>query len=242
MYSWQFDPAPTLALSPLERLLRVPREHDLLRGVLRRLIVGAEAVLVRALFSLRVEGGEHLPKSSSFIIVANHSSHLDTLALLTALPRNLALRTYPAAARDYFFTSVQRSILSVLSVNALPFDRQGDCTSSIAACRKVLEQPDSALIFFPEGTRSSDGKLHEFKRGIGMLSAARSLPVVPAAICGAYDAWPKGQSLPRPGSITVRFGRPRCFVDFPDSKRSYRTIAHILQQDVRELLDLSDFK
>src|SRR2546423_5502761 len=73
---------------------------------------------------LKIDGRENLPADGSCVLVANHSSHLDTLCLLAALPLRKLNRTFPAAAADYFFASVTRMVVAVVVVHALPFYRR----------------------------------------------------------------------------------------------------------------------
>ena len=91
----------------------------------------------------------------SYIIVANHTSHLDTLAILSALPLRKLHRVFPAAAKDFFFVSVPRTVLAAIVVNALPFDRQANVRQSLGLCRAVLDNPGNVLLIYPEGTRST---------------------------------------------------------------------------------------
>src|SRR5207244_2862636 len=142
-----------------------------------------------------------------------HSSHLDTLCLLAALPLSQLERAFPAAATDYFFTSMPRLMIAVLAVNALPFDRNHHIRGSIARCRQLLGRPGNILIVYPEGTRSSDGRVGAFKPGVGKLLAEMSVPVVPCYLNGACEACPKGAWIPRPRRIDLVIGQPRSYCD-----------------------------
>ena len=78
---------------------------------------------LRAYHRLTVTGRDHLPSGESFVMVANHASHLDALCLLSALPLAKLHRAFPAAAQDYFFVNAPRVFLAAVVVNALPFQR-----------------------------------------------------------------------------------------------------------------------
>ena len=102
-------------------------------------------------------------------------------------------------------------------------------------CADVLNASDQGLVMFPEGTRSSDGRIQPFKPGIGLLVAGTGRLVVPSYICGAYRAWPKGGAVPRPQKVTVIVGMPLSFHDRPRDKQSYQAIAQEVEDAVRSL-------
>lgn len=122
-------------------------------------------------------------------------------------------RTFPAAAADYFFSSVPRSALLVLFVNALPFDRVARGAESLEVCRDLLARRNHVLILFPEGTRTQTGEVGPFRSGIGHLVAGERTPVVPCYLDGAFNALPKGAAFPRPRRLTLRIGEPLRFAD-----------------------------
>jgi 1-acyl-sn-glycerol-3-phosphate acyltransferase len=86
--------------------------------------------------------------------------------------------------------------------------RRGE--SDRAALESMIEhlRKGDCVSVFPEGTRTSDGRLGEFRRGALLAARRAGCPILPLAICGAFEAWPRGRSLPRPLRITARFGRP----------------------------------
>ncbi len=167
--------------------------------------------------------------------MANHASHLDTLCLLAALPLRKLHRAFPAAARDYFFVSVPRLAMAAVCVNALPFARQNQIRQSLEVCRQLLANPGNILILFPEGTRTANGQMGEFKPGIGLLAAGCNVPVVPCHLTGTFEAWPKGALLPRPRRIQLRIGAPQSFTGQPPNKEAAERIAHELRQTVAGL-------
>src|SRR5690348_2551044 len=163
MDPWHYEPASDLEDPVIERLRRFPREPDMLVYGLRSMA----ALLCRGWLGvyhrLSITGREYLPADGSFVMVANHASHLDALCLLAALPLSRVHRTFPAAAKDYFFISAPRLLLAAIAVNAMPFDRRTSPRQSVGLCRQVLDRSGNALVLFPEGTRSATGELGEFK-------------------------------------------------------------------------------
>src|SRR5215475_9816407 len=105
----------------VERLQRFPREPDMLVYGFRALTAFMMRGWLRLYHRLEVQGRENLPTERSYVLVANHCSHLDTICLLSALPLGKLHRAFPAAAQDYFFVSVPRLALAAVVVNGLPF-------------------------------------------------------------------------------------------------------------------------
>jgi 1-acyl-sn-glycerol-3-phosphate acyltransferase len=184
---------------------------------------------LRGYFRLRVRGREHLPVDESFVMVCNHSSHLDALCLLSSLPLRRVHRAFPVAAADYFFSSLPRTFISVTFVNGLPFDRESGGAESLEVCRQLLARPGgNILILFPEGTRGASGAIGRFRSGIGRLVAGTRTPVVPCHLSGALEAFPKGALLPRPRALRLDIGRARTFPDV--SPRDYAAVESLCAQ------------
>jgi len=235
MTSWNYEPAADLDQSLVERLRRFPREPDMTIYGLRSLAALVLRGWLRLFHRLEIEGIEHLPKEGSFVMVANHSSHLDALCLLAALPLQKLRRAFPAAAKDYFFVSVPRLAVATVVVNALPFARRTHIRQSMEICRQLLANPGNILILFPEGTRTGTGQIGEFKPGIGLLVAGTNTPVIPCHLNGAFQAWPKGNRLPRPRPVRLHIGRPRIYANCPADREASEQISRDLRQAVLDL-------
>lgn len=233
--NWEYEPAPDLDQSLVERLRRFPREPDMAVYGLRSLAALGLRTLLRAYHRFEISGAENLPKEESFVLVANHSSHLDTLCLLSALPLRKLHRVFPAAAQDYFFVSAPRLAIAAIVVNALPFGRQSHIRQSLELCRELLSNKGNVLILFPEGTRTTTGQLGTFKPGIGLLVAGTTLPIVPCYLSGAFEAWPKGTWLPRPRKLRLRIGTPRVYSHLVAGKESAQHICTDLREAVDQL-------
>jgi len=235
MNPWTYEPAADLEKSITERLRCFPREPDMLVYGLRSAVALVLRVWLAVYHRLEITGREHLPREGSFVLVANHCSHLDALCLLAALPLRKLHRAFPAAAADYFFVSVPRLALAAIVVNALPFARQTQVRHSLDLCRRLLANAGNILILFPEGTRTTTGQVGGFKPGVGALLAGCDVPVLPCHLAGAFRAWPKGHAFPRPAKLRLKIGRPRSFASAQPGKEAACAIAVELEHAVREL-------
>jgi 1-acyl-sn-glycerol-3-phosphate acyltransferase len=237
MEPWQYDTSEHLDKTLVERLRHFPREPDMLVFGLR----SAGAVLIRSWLRMyhrfSIIGRENLPREGSYIIVANHASHLDTLAIVSALPLAKLHRVFPAAAKDFFFESLPRTALASILVNALPFDRQTHVRQSLSLCKAVLENSGNVLLIYPEGTRTTTGEMGEFRPGISLLLAGSELPVVPCYLDGTFRAWPKGVWLPRPRKVRLLIGQPRRFATLKRGKEAAETICRDLRNAVVALAE-----
>ncbi|HYM59290.1 MAG TPA: lysophospholipid acyltransferase family protein [Thermoanaerobaculia bacterium] len=235
MDSWHYEPTADFGQAPIQRLKNFPRHPDMLVYAARSLANLFVRAVLRTYHRLEIAGRENLPRSGSFVMVANHSSHLDTLAILASLPLNKIHRAFPAAASDYFFTSLTRLTFSAVVVNAMPFDRKQNPAESLDLCRQLLETPGHILILFPEGTRTVDGTIGRFRAGIGFLIAGTDFPVVPCHLGGAFEAWPKGAYVPRPRKLRLTIGSPMQFRDAGHTKEDAIAIADTLREAVVSL-------
>ncbi|MFZ0816662.1 MAG: lysophospholipid acyltransferase family protein [Candidatus Sulfotelmatobacter sp.] len=189
---------------------------------------------------LRVEGRDQLP-DPPFIICSNHTSHIDSAVLMTA--SGLPFSTFAMlGARDYFFEASRVRFVVSRFMNVIPIDRHAQHNSlrqSLAMCGEFLQRRRGNLIFYPEGTRSSNGEIQAFKKGAGMFAVELGVPVVPAYIVGARGILAKGKLVPRPGTVTVRFGEPIRFASNssdPVASRGIRKAAvDLLEQRIRGL-------
>jgi 1-acyl-sn-glycerol-3-phosphate acyltransferase len=235
MKTWHYDSACDVDQPLVDRLRRFPRELDMLVYGARELIALIIRGCLRIYHRFEIIGHENLRTNRSLIIVANHSSHLDTLCVLAALPLRKLHRAFPAAAADYFFQSVPRTFIAAVVTNALPFARRVRVRRSLSICSELLSDPENILIIFPEGTRSETGETREFKSGIGALVAGRDVMVLPCYLQGAFRAWPKGRHLPRPKKVRLIVGAPRSYSSRKANKIDICTIAAELHRAVKEL-------
>ena len=236
MDEWEYHPPPDIDETMSEYLRNFPRQPYMLMYALRSIAALFLRGWMRIYHRMRIDGREHLPESGSFVLVCNHTSHLDTLCMLCSVPLKKIHRTFPAAAADYFFSSLPRSAISATLINALPFDRKVKGAESLTVCSKLLANEGNILIIFPEGTRTTDGELGRFRSGIGRLVTGTNIPVIPCHLDGGFRAWPKGKLLPRPFRLHLRIGEARRFGHLKKDATSVKTVCEELQQSVAELV------
>jgi 1-acyl-sn-glycerol-3-phosphate acyltransferase len=157
-------------------------------------------------WQLEVTGVENIPARGAFLLCANHTSHLDAIAILAALPKATALRTTTAAARDAFNRPVRNSISRVLT-NAMLLQRGSAFSGGLRELENVLREK-RPVILFPEGRRSLDGRISNFKSGAAMLAIRTGTPIIPIRLEGARDSLARGKYLPLPSRVAVWFGKP----------------------------------
>jgi 1-acyl-sn-glycerol-3-phosphate acyltransferase len=167
------------------------------------------AFLVRVLVGARPQWVGCKPAATLRIYYANHTSHMDTIALWCALPAALRTRTRPVAASDYWSGGL-RAYLAVRGFNALFIDRTQDQRERdpLAPLADALNRGES-LIIFPEGTRRAQALPSPFKSGLFHLAARfPQVELVPVYLDNLYRSMPKGTLLPVPLTCSVRFGGP----------------------------------
>lgn len=209
--NWRYDTARDSGLGFLDRLKEFPREPDPLVYAARFSAAAAIRVALKVYNRFSIVGREHLPRDGSFVLVANHASHLDAVALLSALPLRSVHRAYPLAARDYFCANRFRFALTAIIANVMLFDRNSKGVDCLKTCQQMLEKRGNVIVMFPEGTRSTDGRVGVFRRGVGLLLAGTPYPVVPCYLDGAFSAWRKGALIPRPSRVRLVIGQPRTY-------------------------------
>ena len=235
MQEWEYQPPPDIDESMAETLRNFPREPKMLPYAIRSIASLVLRGWMRVYHRLQIEGRDNLPDTGSFVLVCNHTSHLDALCMMCAVPLAKIHRTFPAAAADYFFSSLPRSAISAILINALPFNREAKGAESLAICAKLLENEGNVLIIFPEGTRTTTGEMGRFRSGIGRLVAGSDLAVLPCYLEGGLRAWPKGKMVPRPRKLRLRIGTAQSYGHLEKKSDSVRAICRDLEERVASL-------
>jgi 1-acyl-sn-glycerol-3-phosphate acyltransferase len=146
-----------------------------------------------------MSGCENLPVKGGGLLLSNHLSYLDVIAIGLAVPRQLRY-----VARSSLFVPVLGPFIR--SVGGFPIDREGGGVAGLKETLRRLRAGQIVLIF-PEGTRSPDGEIQELKPGVAAL-ARSGVPFYPAAVAGTFESLPRGRILPRWHPIHVHFGPP----------------------------------
>ncbi|MDW7774524.1 MAG: AMP-binding protein [Desulfobulbaceae bacterium] len=205
------SPDPERPLQDPESVLDADQKRWLepLGPVLAKLSFAAyhiNRILMRSCFRLQVIGRKNLPEKQC-LITPNHLSYLDPLIIAAALPYDFLHRTYFAGWTGVAFRNVFFRFASRLA-QTIPIDSRHGVSLSLAFGAAVLNRGNN-LIWFPEGRRSTDGTLQEFKLGISLLLEHYDVPVVPVNISGTHEAMPVGRIFPRFfRKITVTVGKP----------------------------------
>jgi 1-acyl-sn-glycerol-3-phosphate acyltransferase len=158
----------------------------------------------RFYFGWRVCNPERVPESGPVILACNHASFLDPPLVGAALGRPI---NYLARA-SLFRYPIAGAILR--SWQVVPVDRDGGTGRGFKAILDRLER-GGAIILFPEGTRTLDGRLQPARSGIGLAVIKSAAPVVPVRVFGTFDAYGKHRRWPHPRQLTVKYGRPLDF-------------------------------
>ena len=177
-----------------------PRGHSTFGRCLYSVLWIVSRALAVSMFGVRTRFAEPLPDCGGLIVLSSHQSHLDPLLLGLACDRRLS-----SLARSSLYTFKPFGFI-ITALDAVPIDRNA---SAVAAMKTVIKRLEdgAAVIIFPEGTRTATGRLGEIKSGFALIAKKAKVPIVPVAIVGAWECWPKTRLLPRPGRIRLEFGR-----------------------------------
>lgn len=235
MTEWEYHPPPDIDETLTEHLRNFPRQPYMLAYALRSVAALLLRTWMKIYHRLRIDGRKNLPESGSFIMVCNHTSHLDALSMLCSVPLRQIHRVFPAAAADYFFSSLPRSAVSAVLINALPFERTVKGGESLTVCRELLKNEGNVLIIFPEGTRTTSGEMGRFRSGIGRLVVGTDIAIVPCHLEGGIRAWPKEKLIPRPTKLHLRIGKPQHYSHLDKTTDSVKAICEDLHDAVAKL-------
>ena len=192
------------------------------------LIKNASRLLFTCYFRFQAEGRENIPDTPC-ILAPNHQSFIDGLLVAAGLKNTLMQRTYFYAKAKHLQSRWLRFLAD--RNNIVVMDINADVRESIQKVATLLQSGKNIMIF-PEGTRTPNGVLGEFKKTFAILSKELNVPVVPVAIRGAFEALPTGSLLPRPfRRISVCFQPPV----FPQD-HTYESLKELVQEKVRDCL------
>ena len=158
-------------------------------------------LLAVSFLSFRAYGREKQPRTGPLLILSNHQSHLDPLLMGLTFDRRLNF-----LARDSLFRFTPFRLL-IASLDAIPIHREGLGLAGLKETLGRLKQGE-AVVLFPEGTRTESGDLGPLKPGFCVLARRHGVHLLPVAIRGAFQVWPKNRLLPWPSKVVIRLGDP----------------------------------
>jgi long-chain acyl-CoA synthetase len=163
-------------------------------------------MISRDLFDLRVSGMENLPEHGPFILSSNHQSYIDPVVLASVLPKKIAVNAFAVGTSEIFGQGFMRRLARWLRVVVL--DPDANLVPAMRAGAYGLRH-GRVLILYPEGERSMDGSPRTFKKGAAILSIHLQVPIVPIAIDGFYEAWPRDKNFfQKLAPLKMVFGKP----------------------------------
>jgi len=209
------------------------------RGLARRMLRRSQHGAFQTWLGPRILGRGNVPANRNVLVVANHSSHLDFGLVGYALGA-MGDELIVLAAKDYFFNTRARRFLAANFTSLIAFDRERAQLESLDDALAELAAGKSVLMF-PEGTRSADGAVHEFKSGAGYLALRSGCDVLPVLIRGTHEVLGKGSLWPRRRPVEVRIGSVitnaamRAVCDNSDGMGAYRKLADYMRRTVLAL-------
>jgi long-chain acyl-CoA synthetase len=157
------------------------------------------------LFRLRVSGRDDLPRSGPFLLCPNHQSYVDPFLVVSALPFRIVRDVFFVGATEYFASPLMQRIARL--IHLIPVDPDSNLVRAMQAGAFGLRH-GKVLVLFPEGERSIDGSVRRFKKGASILATHLQVPVVPVALDGLFEVWPRGKRFQRLGRVRMHFGEP----------------------------------
>ena len=222
---------------PLWRDLPTP-----VRDVGRRLIDYGRGAAYSALFKIDVKGRSNIPSNQQVIVISNHASHLD-IGLIKESLGVYGDDLCVLAAQDYFFDNEYKEAIFGQLTQLVPIDRTAPLERGFRPAEMAISSGHSVLMY-PEGTRSMNGELQEFKAGIGYLQQKTGLAILPLYLRGTHKALPKGSALPKVGrTLSVRIGRliePEVIDGLCQGKKrheAYQQITEMCKEAIEALRD-----
>jgi long-chain acyl-CoA synthetase len=222
--------AEILAQEPAEETRKTIRlEFGPVLGAVRFLLKLLLSVVMKVYGRLSVTGIENLPDKGPYIIAPNHLSLADAPFVGAAISQDIADQLFSLGASDIFKGPVMSPLAWLLHV--IPVDMEARLYNALQLSAYVLRR-GKILLVFPEGGRSRDGGIKDFKKGVGIIAKELNIPIVPVAISGTYAMMPTGRWFPKPARISVTFGKP-----IHPGGKDYDEIVKTLYGEVVGLLD-----
>jgi long-chain acyl-CoA synthetase len=222
-------------LPELAQLLRPKWALVLIAYVVLQLIYLA----ARLFFRMEVKGGEVLSQlEPPYLICPNHQSYIDPFLVCSTYPRKVLQSTFHVGASMYFTNAFMTQLGRL--INVVPIDPDIQLLHAMRAGAAGLRK-GKILNIYPEGQRSFDGQLHEFKKGAAILATELNLPIVPVALDGPYLIWPRKSWRIRLAKVKIAFGQPIDVQTIISNEKNeevvYEKVTAVLKQQIQKMLD-----
>jgi len=203
------------------------------RSLLRPVLFTGSRLLRPAFGRVEVTGLEHLPRTGAFLICPNHQSYVDAFVLHSILPYWVQARLFFVGAAEYFSSPLTAAMAR--AINLVPVDPDANLVPAMKAGAFGLRH-GRILVLFPEGERSIDGTVKRFKKGAPILSRHLDVPIIPVALRGAYEVWPRNASYQWRGALPGNRHRVRMAFGPPFRVRPDETDAEAASR-LRDVVD-----
>jgi long-chain acyl-CoA synthetase len=237
-FSWRealAQPALQQELPEEVRVLLKPKPGSV---VLAYAVLRVIYLIARLLFRMEVKGADVLTKiEPPYLICPNHQSYLDPFVVCSTYSRRVLREVFHVGASMYFSNAVM-ALLARL-INVVPIDPDRHLLRAMRAGVAGLSA-QKILTIYPEGQRSFDGKLHEFKKGAAILATEMKVPIIPVALDGAYLIWPRYSGRFHFAKIRIFFGNP---IDPQEvaagstGEAAYEKLTEVLQHRIQQMLN-----
>jgi long-chain acyl-CoA synthetase len=237
-FSWRDVLAQTALQEDLpdevQELLKPKSGSVLLAYTVLRLI----NLISRLLFRMEVKGADAFTRiKAPYLICPNHQSYLDPFIVCAAYPHDVLREVFHVGASMYFTNAAMAQLARL--INVVPIDTDTHLLRAMRAGATGLSA-QKILTIYPEGQRSFDGKLHEFKKGAAILAAELKLPIIPVALDGPYRIWPRHSWRFHLAKIKIAFGDPLDPQEVTagvTGEAAYEKLTQVLKQRIQEMLD-----
>ncbi len=190
-------------------------------------------------YNFSCTGLENIVEGNNYIFAPNHESHLDGMWMLSCLPEYIQDNICTMAA-DYLFEAKEFAS-GTRMLGAVPVHREGNTSTAMKRLYELILEEKKSLLIHPEGTRTRDGKLGEFKTGVGELAIKTGVNIIPVAICGAKEIFPPHNKKPNTKSdkngnklsLHIAFGTPIDVATYEDAAQ----LTAVVRDKVKSMLE-----
>ena len=188
-------------------------------------------------FVKRVDGLDNVPKSNSFVVVANHTSYIDPFIIRSVFHKYLDKVIFYLVKKEIYNNRLIKWFLD--SCGGIPVDRLKDGRIGLNSALGILKE-GKAVGIFPEGTRSHDGKLHNGKTGAARLALFARCPILPIGIQNTFELWPRHNKIPKlKKSVVVKVGKSFTLEKYYKKRITNRLLHNITDEIMLRISKLS---